>query len=352
MPPDRKALDCAIIGDNFMRPERFAEAISARCNAAVSLRHMTLPFPDAPMIHGYAKPGHAGAGLEELHEYQGDPGQITEFVGSAAILVTHLAPVSASMLERMPALRLIAVARGGPVNIDMKTARARHIQVVNAPGRNAAAVAEFTIGAILTQTRLICAGHDALRGGLWRGDLYRADRTGRELSELTIGIIGYGRIGSRVARLLQAFGCRILVHDPYADAGADGLEAAALNKLLDESDVVTLHPRVTSETTGMMNAAAIGAMRPGAILINTARGPLVDYEALTSSLESGHLGGAALDTFEIEPVPAGLRLLTLPNVTLTPHIAGASVRTITIAASAAAEEVRRFIAGEAALNPC
>ncbi len=348
---DTETRDCAVIGDNFMRPEMFETAIRARCGDAVSLRSMALPWPDEPMEHGYAKPG-----MDGLKEYQGDPDMIAEFVGDAEILVTHLAPVSARMLERMTHLRLIAVSRGGPVNIDMQAAKSRQIRVVNTPGRNASAVAEFTIGAILAQTRLIGVGHDSLRAHDWRGDLYRADLTGRELSELTVGIVGYGHIGARVVRLLKPFGCRILVHDPYvALAGADrddGVETATLDALLAEADVVTLHPRVTEETKGMMNAARLGAMKRGAYLINTARGPLVDYDALTEALRSGRLGGAALDTFGIEPVPADWALLDLPNVTLTPHIAGASVETVTIAAEAAAEELRRFIAGEPALNPC
>lgn len=342
---------CAVIGDNFMRPEMFERAIVARCGDAVSMRSMTLPWPDEPMEHGYAQ-----VGMDGLKEYQGDAEEIVRFVGDAEILVTHLAPVSARMLERMTRLRLIAVSRGGPVNIDMEAARLRQIRVVNTPGRNASAVAEFTIGAILAQTRLIGAGHDALRARNWRGDLYRADLTGRELSEMTVGIVGYGQIGTRVVRLLKPFGCRILVHDPYvalapADA-ADGVEAASLPTLLAKSDVVSLHPRVTAETTGMMNAARLAAMKAGAYLINTARGPLLDYAALADALRRGHLAGAALDTFGIEPVPADWALLDQPNVTLTPHIAGASVRTVTVAAEAAAEELRRFVAGEPALNPC
>lgn len=342
---------CAIIGDHFMRPEMFEHAIAARCGGRVTMRLMTLPFPDEPMEHGYATPG-----MDGLREYQGDPGAITEFVGRAEILVTHLAPVTKAMLEQMTQLRLIAVSRGGPVNIDMAAAKARQIRVVNTPGRNAGAVAEFTIGAILAQTRLISAGHDSLRALSWRGDLYRADLTGRELSELTVGVVGYGHIGARVVRLLKPFGCRILVHDPYVDLAeadrADDVAQVPLDALLEQSDVVTLHPRVTDETRSMFNAGRIAAMKPGAYLINTARGPLVDYDALTAALESGHLRGAALDTFGIEPVPLNWRLLNLPNVTLTPHIAGASVKTIAIAAAAAAEEVWRFIAGEAALNPC
>jgi len=343
--------EVAIVGDNFMLPDRFERALREFVGDDLSIRSMTLPWPDEPMEHGYASPGMAG-----LKEYQGDPDALVGFIGGAEVLVTHLAPLSSGMLERLPALRLVAVSRGGPVNIDMTAARARGVRVVNAPGRNATAVAEFTIGAILTETRLIRAGHEALRHGEWRGDLYRADRTGRELSEMTVGVIGYGHVGTKVVRLLQAFGCRILVDDPYVQLSAAdrdaGVEQVDLARVLRDSDIVTLHPRVTAETTGMMGRAQFAAMKQGALLVNTARGPLVDYDALYEALASGHLGGAMLETFGVEPVPPDWKLLRLPNVTLTPHIAGSSSRTITVAAEAAAEEVRRYFAGEPALNPC
>ena len=351
MTADVARCEVAIIGDNFMLPEVFEAAIRAACDARVTLRSMRLPWPDAPMEHGYARPGFAG-----LKEYQGDPDAIVDFVADAQVLVTQLAPLSAGMLEQLPALRLVAVSRGGPVNIDMAAARARGVRVVNTPGRNASAVAEFTIGAILAETRLIRAGHESLRAGEWRGDFYRADRTGRELSEMTVGVVGYGQIGTRVVRLLKAFGCRILVADPYVQLSAadraDGVALVRLDALLAQSDVVTLHARVTEETTGFIGRTQFAAMRKGTVFVNTARGPLVDYDALYDALVSGHLGGAMLETFAIEPVPPDWPLLRLPNVTLTPHIAGASVKTVTIAATAAAEEVRRYIAGEPPLNPC
>jgi D-3-phosphoglycerate dehydrogenase len=217
-------------------------------------------------------------------------------------------------------------------------------------------VAEFAIGAIIAETRLITRGHDALRRGEWRGDLYRADVTGRELSELTVGLIGYGAIGTRVVKLLKPFGCRILVTDPYVQISAsdrnDGIEQVSLERLLAESDVVTLHARVTPETTHMINRDTLAKMKQGATLINTARGPLVDYDALYEALTNGHLRGAMLETFGIEPVPSDWPLLQLPNVTLTPHIAGASVKTITYAANTAAEEVRRYLAGEPPVHRC
>ena len=135
------------------------------------------------------------------------------------------------MMDRLPKLKFVAVSRGGPVNIDMKAARERGITVVNTPGRNASAVAEFTIGAILAETRNITRGHDALRRGEWRGDLYRADLAGEELSEMTVGLIGYGEVGRRVVQLLKAFGCRILVSDPYVQLSADDLHDGVIQML-------------------------------------------------------------------------------------------------------------------------
>ena len=344
----------AIVGDLFMRAATFEDALRRALDGELAIRAMELPWPDEPMRHGYA--GEVGGELEGLREFMGDPDAIAAFVGDAEILVNHLAPVTAPMLDRLPALRLIAVSRGGPVNIDMAAARARGVAVVNTPGRNASAVAEFTIGAILAETRLIRAGHEALRQGVWRGDLYRADMTGEELSALTVGIIGYGHIGTRVVRLLKPFGCRILVDDPYVELSAEDREGGVLpvdlDRLLAESDVVSLHARVTEETRGFIDASAFRRMRRGAYFINTARGPMVDYAALHDALASGHLRGAMLETFWQEPVPPEAPLLRLPNVTLTPHIAGASRNTVRIAASMIAEEVRRHLADEPALHPC
>ncbi len=334
-----------------MLPEVFEEKILDACGDKVSTRTRKDNWPDEPMEQGYAVEG-----MDGLKEYFGTADGVVEFVGEAEILVTQLAPMSRGMLERLPNLKMIAVSRGGPVNIDMRAAKDHNVLVVNTPGRNASAVAEFTIGAILAQTRKIREGHETLRQGIWRGDLYRADVAGRELNEMTVGVIGYGNIGTRVVKLLRAFGCRILVHDPYIQLASEdlaaGVELVALQNLLEESDVVTLHPRVTEETRHMMNAEAFAAMKPDSLFVNTARGPLCDYDALYEALKSGEIGSAMLETFAVEPAPADWPLLQLPNITLTPHIAGASLRTVTYAAEQAAEEVRRFLAGEPPRNPC
>ncbi|PSJ55978.1 2-hydroxyacid dehydrogenase [Kumtagia ephedrae] len=341
----------AIIGDRFMLPEVFRQEIEKACGDGLDIRTLEQPWPDEPMEHGYAVNG-----LDGLKEYFGDPDDVVGFIGDAEVLVTQLAPLSDGMMKRLPDLRLVAVSRGGPVNIDIAAARRNGIKVVNVPGRNASAVAEFTLGAILAETRLIRVGHESLRAGEWRGDLYRADRTGRELSEMTVGVVGYGNIGTKVVKLLRAFGTKVLVADPYVQLSAEdrnaGVELVALDELLSRSDVVTLHSRVSEETKHIINRDTIAKMKPGVIFVNTARGPLADYDALYEALVSGHIGSAMLETFAVEPVPADWPLLKLPNVTLTPHIAGASVRTVTYAAEKAAEEVRRYLAGQPPVNPC
>ncbi len=342
----------SIIGDRFMMSDMFEAALRERCHLfSLDIRKHDFAWPDAPMEHGYAV-----AGMDGLKEYMGSADEVVALSADAEVVVTHLAPFSSGIMDRLPKLKLIAVSRGGPVNIDMKAARARGIKVVNTPGRNASAVAEFTIGAILAETRNITKGHDALRKGDYRGDLYRADVTGRELSEMTVGLIGYGEVGRRVVKYLKAFGCRILVSDPYVQLSAedlrDGVVQCDLDRVLAESDVVSLHPRVTPETTKMINAQTLMCMKKDATLVNTARGPLMDYDALYDVMKNGHLRGAMLETFSVEPVPPDWPLLQLPNVTLTPHIAGASVKTVTYAAGLAAEEVRRYLAGEPLVNVC
>jgi D-3-phosphoglycerate dehydrogenase len=341
----------AVIGDQFMKAAAFTDALAKIAGLDTDIHTMELPWPDQPMRHGYVD-----GGIPGLKEYLGEPDEIVRFANGADVLINHLAPITGAMLDRLPNLKLIAVSRGGPVNIDVAACKARKVKLVNTPGRNSSAVAEFTIAAILAETRLIRAGHEALRQGIWRGDLYRFDQIDAELSEMTVGIIGYGHIGTKVVRLLKPFGCRILVCDPYvtlsAEDRADGVEEVDLDTLLKQSDVVSLHARVTEETRGFLAAPQFARMKKGAYFINTARGPMVNYDDLYQALKSRHIRGAMLETFWLEPPPPDAPLLKLDNVTLTPHIAGASTTTVRIAARMIAEEIRRHAAGEPPLNPC
>ncbi len=341
----------AVIGDLFMLPEILEEKLHEIMQQQLQVSTMQQPWPDEPMEHGYAAPG-----MDGLKEYFGTADEIVSFIGNAEILVTHLAPLSSDMFNQLPDLKFVAVTRGGPVNIDMQAARDKGVTVVNTPGRNASAVAEFTLGAMLAETRLIRQGHESMKQGQWRGDLYRTDRTGRELNELTVGIIGYGHIGKRVVSLLKAFGSKVLVADPYVQLSAEhidaGVELVAFDQLLERSDVVSMHARVTEETSHMMNKEAFEKMKPDGIFINTARGPLVNYDDLEHALANQTIGSAMLDTFAVEPVAEDSPLLKLPNVTLTPHIAGASVRTVTYAAEEAAKEVQRYLNEQPLHNRC
>ena len=355
MPPVR----VTVIGDNFMLPEKFIDSLNRLDGIQFEIRQHCQNWPDDDMTHGYDLAGQGNtlsrAELAGLKEYFGTPEDVIPLIRDAEIYIGHLAPITRSVIDAAPDLKLIGISRGGPVNIDVDATRARGIEVVNTPGRNAGAVAEFTIGMILSQTRLITTGHTALSTtGDWSGHLYRADTTGRELGEMTVGVIGYGHIGTRVVRHLKSFGCRILVCDPYVQLSPqdldDGVEQVSFDAVLERSDVVTMHPRVTSETTGMIGREQFEKMKDGAYFINTARGPLVDYDALYEALASKKLAGAGLETFGVEPVPPDWPLLKLPNVTLTPHIAGASVKTVTNAADMLAEEIRRFLKGEPLIN--
>lgn len=344
------ALAVGVIGDGFMQPSYFVDALNERlAGRALAIETMALNWPIERNITKVDPE-------LPVQEFVGRPEQFYDFIGRAEILINHLAPVTRETFARAPKLKLIAVSRGGPINIDMAAAREHGVRVVNTPGRNASAVAEFTIASMLAETRNLIRGHVALAAGDYRGDLYHRDITGPELCELTVGVIGYGHVGTLVVRMLKGFGCRILVHDPYKQLSRadqdDGVAMVDLDTLIASSDVVTLHPRVTRETRGMIGAAEFAAMKRGAYFVNTARGPLVDYAALYEALTSGQLAGAALDTFEFEPPPPDWPLLKLSNVTLSPHIAGASRYTIRKAAVMIAEDVARFLAGEALLNPC
>ncbi len=340
-----------IIGDNFMLSDVFEEKLFGVVDKAlISVAKHSFNWPGDPLVHGHTTPG-----MDGLKEYFGTAEHVIEMIGNAEILITHLAPLSRQMLEKLPALKMVAVSRGGPVNVDLQACQDRNILVVNTPGRNASAVAEFTIGAILTESRNIRAGHEDLRQGIWSDKYYRADTAGRELSEMTIGIVGYGAIGRLVIAFLKAFKCKIIVHDPYAELTDEdlnyGVIKASMDDLLRNSDVVSLHSKVTSETIGMMNSDAFSKMKPDALLINTTRGSLCDDDAIIDALSKKKIGGAVIDTFTTEPLPKNHPLLTLPNVTLTPHIAGASVRTVAYAAERIADEVKLYLADQPPLNP-
>jgi D-3-phosphoglycerate dehydrogenase len=343
--PDDRSLIVTAIGDSFVRADLMVQALKYHLGQqgfAPSFRVEEVDWPAQPLLYG-----------EGVAEYLGDPARVAELASDADVLVTHVGPVSASVLEACPQLKVIGCCRGGPSNVNVAAATARGIPVVNAPARNAQAVVEFTLGLILAEYRGIGRAHCALSNGEWLGELYRYDRTGRELRGQTIGLVGFGAIAQALVLYLHPFELRILAYDPFVSAdhmAVAGVEKHELDSLLEASDIVSIHARVTPATVGLIGAAQLARMKPGAYLINTARGPLVDYDALYTALASGHLGGAGLDTFPLEPPPPDWPLLKLPNVTLTPHVAGSSRESAERGAEMVARDVACFFAGRPMSN--
>ena len=254
---------------------------------------------------------------------------------------------TAAMIASAPKLRLIQKIGVGVNTIDLNAAKARCIPVCNLPGTNAKAVAELTLALMLAVLRRIVRFDSDLRTGTWTDPVLQ-DGIG-ELGGRTVGLVGYGAIPRVLAPILVAMGCEVLFTARQAvDAGIG--QQVALSELLARSDVVSLHVPLTDETNRMIDAAAIGAMKPGAILINTARGGLVDPAALTEGLRSGRLGGAGLDVFETEPVAANDPLLSLPTAVVTPHIGWLTTATFDRSFALAAENCRRLGTGEPLLH--
>jgi D-3-phosphoglycerate dehydrogenase len=255
-------------------------------------------------------------------------------------------PCGEAEISSLPDLQWIACARGGPVNVDIPAATRRGIPVLFAPGRNAAAVADFVIGQIVCLVRHIAETNLLVRSGaltehrdvairdrkdvIWRPadpdapipyHVYR----GRELSKLTLGLLGLGRIGELVAGHARALGMQVVAHDPFVVGELEGVRLVELPELLAVSDVLSLHARGSDTLVG---ADELYALRAGSYVVNTARATILDYPALVRALRDGHLAGAALDVFPDEPLTPDDPLLQLDNVLLTPHIAGASTNVI------------------------
>ena len=261
----------------------------------------------------------------------------------SALLVTEIEVVDAQVLAALPELRLVATARGGPVNVDLAACAARDVPVLFTPARNADSVADFVLGALLSMTRGIAASECHLRTVGWHveGELPYLHFRGPELGRLRLGLVGYGAIGWRVAQRASAgFGMTFAWTDPVVEGGID------LDDLLTGSDVVSLHCPRTPGTRGLLDAAALARMPRGSYVINTAGGGIVDEPALVAALESGHLAGAALDVFATEPLPRDSPLLSAPNLLLTPHLAGAALDVVRHHVEMLCGDVERWHRGE------
>jgi len=328
----------AAVGDNFVLPQLFEDALAQQSVAGISCHHTTLPWPQVPF-------GTVG----NVHEASGTEEETIVAVKDAEIAMTQLAPFTRAVFDASPDLRLVSVCRGGPVNVDLAAATNAGVVVSFAPGRNAQAAAEFSVGMMLAAMRKIGDGNTALHQGTWRGEFYSYSQAGMELAGNTVGVIGFGAIGRLVTTMVLAFGATVLVSDPYLEDDAAlpaGVKRVDLETLMSTSRVVTVHARLSEESAHMLNASTLSLMPHGSVLVNTARGGLLDYTALPALLDSGQLGAVALDVFDEEPPPLSWPLLGRDNVLLTPHLAGATQQTAERAATILAADVARFISGQ------
>ncbi|WP_313661845.1 C-terminal binding protein [Cellulosimicrobium cellulans] len=238
-------------------------------------------------------------------------------------LVVQWAPITARVLDAVAGpggVRMVSRMGIGYDMVDVAAATERGVAVANTPTYCIEEVASHTVAMILTLDRGLVAYDRALRAGTWAPTAQHAAR----LSSTVVAVIGYGRIGSEVARSARALGYRVLVHDPFVDAAAvvaDGHEAVGIDEAVARADVITLHAPLTASTRHLLDARTLAAAKPGVRVVNTCRGPLIDEDALADALASGHVGSAALDVYATEPLPADSRLRTLDNVLLTPHAA-------------------------------
>ena len=267
---------------------------------------------------------------------------VAALAGRQALLVRGQTKVTADVLTKASGLRVVARAGAGVDNVDTKAAAAAGVAVYNAPGANAVSVAELTWGLIFALLRHIPEADATTRRGGWE----KTRLAGVEINGRTLGVIGLGFVGREVARVGVALGCRVLGHDPDPAAAPilAGCERVDVERIFAECDIVSLHAPLSSATRHLANAERLSRMRPGAYLINAARGGLVDEAALVDALRGGRLGGAALDVFEQEP-PTDSPLFALPNVVLTPHLGAATAEAQERAALMAAEAVKAHLAG-------
>ena len=279
-------------------------------------------FPDLGVEEGILK-AH-GIGLL-ARQCKTEP-DLLDLCAEADVVITQFARVNANVVSAMRKARAIVRYGIGVDNIDLDAARERGIPVCNIPDYCIDEVADQTLAFILATTRQVVTHTNHLRAGQW--GLATQLSGMKALRDLTVGVVGFGRIGREVVKRLLAFKCVVLVFDPVVPAAEIeklGARAADFEELLESADVLTLHCPSTPQTRRLMNRETFAKLKPGAIFINVSRGDLADPDALTAALQSGHLGAAALDVFDPEPIPAGHPIRALPNVILAPHIASCSV---------------------------
>jgi phosphoglycerate dehydrogenase-like enzyme len=308
-----------------------------------------LPYDPTPSIRGLIL-AEKDPAVDIVLLNEADTDGFATHIRDAEMLLHVLAPVTAELMRAAPSLKLVQKIGIGVDAIDLEYAKAHGIAVCNMPGTNTAAVAELALGLMLTcLRRLVPIAQDMKASGLWPARPAIVDGAG-EIGQRCVGLVGFGAVSRRLAPALQALDATVIAHDPAVTTNDLDVEMVALDGLLARADIVSLHVPLLPQTRNLLNKERIARMRPGAIVINTARGPLIDEAALFDALKRGHLGAAGLDVFEQEPVSADHPLLKLDNVVATPHIAWLTDGTWRRSLGIIVENARRLAAGTALLH--
>lgn len=299
----------------------------------------------AEKIHDDAASVLRQRGIESVFRYLPSPEELEEALADAdGVIVRTKVALPGDIIRRAPKLKAIGMHGIGLDHIDLAAAKERGIAVFSVPGGNADAVAELTMGLLLSLVRNICPAYNDVRAGRWHADSF----LGSQLKDKTLGLIALGRIGFRVARLCRAFGMRVIAHDPMCPperAAEEGIPLVVPGVLYREADVISVHAPLTPKTRGMINDAAVAVMKNGVIIANLARGGILDESAMVRGLESGKIRGLCLDVLEQEPPGADHPLLRFPQVVVVPHMGARTIESQQYVASVIAGKVADALLG-------
>ncbi len=341
-------INVLFITDKFIKYDLMYEKLE---KALDKLNYKIIPdviatsWPDLPFEY-----------CNSISEYINVDAELLEKIAGKEIILTHVGGIKRTHIEKADKLKIIGCIRSLPVNVDLKAIREKNIKIIYAPGRSTEAVAEFTLGLIISIRRKIFNAHLKLKKGIWDNSFFHYDSAAPPFKDTVIGIIGFGYIGKKVCKLLKPFNCKILVFDPFVDNRVIINNGATpvndLKELLSLSDIITIHARPPDLCTKIIGEQEIDLMKSSAYLINTSRGYLVDYEALYKALKKGKISGAAIDTYDVEPINIKNPLLSLENVIITPHIAGATKNTAEAGLEKVCEGIGQVLTIENTGNLC
>jgi len=339
-------INILFLGDYFLTKDVMLEALERFLGNA----HINFNFDSIVCKWPYKQFENNG----DIKEFIDIGNELSNKIKDKDVIITHIAGLKKYHIEKAESLKIIGCTRSRPVNIDLKATFEKRIPIVYAPGRSTSSVVEFTIGLIINLRRKIIESHNALKNGIWDCKYFTYKLSPLPLYKQIIGLIGFGNIGRQIIRVFKTFGCTVLVFDPYVKeeiiTKERGRKVFKIGDLIKQSDIISIHARPKENGKRLIGNDELNKMKKNAILINTARGSLIDYNALYVALKNHRIAGAALDTFETEPLDPLNKLLELDNVIVTPHIAGSTRDTSNIAAELVAKGIRDLIIGKIPFN--